>query len=381
MRVRGEGEAGHAGPGRRRQLGVDRAPVHRVEAHRVVARPGALVRVGEARLEIPVEGGAGRGRRGFERLGRRQEGEVAVERAAGAAQVGEAEALEVIVAVVVAGGAVLVGRGRVGAPLDHPEGDGGAGKLWPPPKVSGPGRVPAKGLTWPARPEAPAEGAATARRSAEHAPSMRIFVLTIVGLLFRVKPAAPGRSAYTLVGTPEVNTGTRARERRARNVPPSMRGRIAILAAALVGVAALVVVLTSGGGGSNGALQRLQQRRPQHKLPPIPGAPSVDVISPRNGARQTSGAVVVRVAVHNFRLSPQQFGQEPALDEGNIRFQLHRVPDCIDAEKAPQSARRTRSAAAGCSVAPTTIRSTRGRTASSPNGSASPANTRPGHGR
>ena len=111
--------------------------------------------------------------------------------------------------------------------------------------------------------------------------------------------------------------------------PPSMRGRIAILAAALVGVAALVVVLTSGGGGGNGALQRLQQRRPQHKLPPIPGAPSVDVISPRNGARQTSGAVVVRVAVHNFRLSPQQFGQEPALNEGNIRFQLHRVPDCI----------------------------------------------------
>ncbi len=111
--------------------------------------------------------------------------------------------------------------------------------------------------------------------------------------------------------------------------PPSMRGRIAILAVALVAAVALVVVLTSGGGGGNSALQRLQQRRPQHKLPPIPGAPSVDVISPRNGARQTSGAVVVRVVIHNFHVSPQQFGREPALDEGNIRFQLHRVPDCI----------------------------------------------------
>src|SRR6478609_3759609 len=115
-----------------------------------------------------------------------------------------------------------------------------------------------------------------------------------------------------------------------------MRGRIAIFAAALVAVAALAVVLTSSGGGGNSALQRLQQRRPQHKLPPIPGAPSVDVISPRNGARQTSGAVVVRVVIHNFRLSPRQFGREPALDEGNIRFQLHRVPDCI----APKRLRR-----------------------------------------
>jgi hypothetical protein len=118
--------------------------------------------------------------------------------------------------------------------------------------------------------------------------------------------------------------------------PPSMRGRIAILAAALVVVATLVVVLTSGGGGGNGALQRLQQRRPQHKLPPIPGAPGVDVISPRNGARQTSSAVVVRVVVHNFRLSPRQFGREPELSEGHIRFQLHRVPDCI----APKRLRR-----------------------------------------
>lgn len=108
-----------------------------------------------------------------------------------------------------------------------------------------------------------------------------------------------------------------------------MRGRIAILAAALVAAVALVVVLTSGGGGGNSALQQLEQKRPQHKLPPIPGAPGVDVISPRNGARQTSGAVVVRVTVHNFHLSPRQFGREPVLGEGHIRFQLHRVPDCI----------------------------------------------------
>ncbi len=115
-----------------------------------------------------------------------------------------------------------------------------------------------------------------------------------------------------------------------------MRGRIAILAAVLAAVA-LVVVLTSGnGGGGNSELQQLQQRRAQHKAPPIPGVPAIDVISPRNGARQTSGAVVVRVAVHNFHLAPRQFGQEPELREGHIRFQLHKVPSCI----APKRLRR-----------------------------------------
>ena len=118
--------------------------------------------------------------------------------------------------------------------------------------------------------------------------------------------------------------------------PHSMRGRIAILAAALVAVAVVVVVLTSGGGGNN-ALKELQAKHPVHKLPPIPGAPSVDVVAPRNGSRQTSGAVVVHVVVHDFRLSPGQFGREPELDEGHIRYQLHRVPNCISVKRLHQA--------------------------------------------
>ncbi len=65
----------------------------------------------------------------------------------------------------------------------------------------------------------------------------------------------------------------------------------------------------------------------------VPGQPNVDIISPRNGARQASHAVVVKVDVENFRLAPSQFGGEPQLGEGNIRFSLHRVPDCVDPVK------------------------------------------------
>ena len=115
-----------------------------------------------------------------------------------------------------------------------------------------------------------------------------------------------------------------------------MRGRIAILAATLAAAAVIIVVLTSGGGGKN-ALKELQEKHPVHKIAPIPGAPSVEVVAPRNGSRQSSGAVVVHVVVQNFRLSPGQFGREPELDEGNIRYQLHRVPNCISVQKLHQA--------------------------------------------
>lgn len=59
----------------------------------------------------------------------------------------------------------------------------------------------------------------------------------------------------------------------------------------------------------------------------------MQVISPRNGARQSSHAVVVKVKVHNFQLAPKHFGGEPLLGEGNIRFGLNRVPDCVDPVK------------------------------------------------
>lgn len=64
-----------------------------------------------------------------------------------------------------------------------------------------------------------------------------------------------------------------------------------------------------------------------------PGAPAVEIISPRNGARQTSHAAVVKVAVENFQLAPRQLGGEPQLGEGHLRFSLKRVPDCVDPKK------------------------------------------------
>jgi hypothetical protein len=102
-----------------------------------------------------------------------------------------------------------------------------------------------------------------------------------------------------------------------------MRRRAFILAATAVGVAAavLTVVLVAGGGGG----------APGQSAPSA--EPSVAVISPRNGARQSSHAVVVKVRVRNFQLAPQHFGGEPQLGEGNIRFALNRVPDCVEPVK------------------------------------------------
>ena len=65
----------------------------------------------------------------------------------------------------------------------------------------------------------------------------------------------------------------------------------------------------------------------------LPGEPSVEIVSPRNGARQTNRSVVVKAKVRNFSLAPRRFGGEPQLGEGNIRFALNRVPDCVDPVK------------------------------------------------
>lgn len=65
----------------------------------------------------------------------------------------------------------------------------------------------------------------------------------------------------------------------------------------------------------------------------VPGQPRVEIVSPRNGARQTSHAVVVKVLVENFRLAPLQFGRDPRLGEGHLRFSLKRVPDCVYPKK------------------------------------------------
>lgn len=102
-----------------------------------------------------------------------------------------------------------------------------------------------------------------------------------------------------------------------------MRAGIAILAALGAVAAAVLVVVLAGGDGNEPAAQAA----------PVDAEPSVEVISPRNGARQSARAVVVKVRLGNFRLAPSHFGSEPQLGEGHIRFALNRVPDCVDPAK------------------------------------------------
>jgi hypothetical protein len=112
-----------------------------------------------------------------------------------------------------------------------------------------------------------------------------------------------------------------------------MRAKTPILAAigALV-AAVLVLALVVDDGGDTSAASAVVE---------VPGAPSVAFISPRNGAVQRGTAVVVKAEVENFELAPRHFGGEPMLGQGNIRFSLNRVPDCVDPaklQKAEESA-------------------------------------------
>lgn len=104
-----------------------------------------------------------------------------------------------------------------------------------------------------------------------------------------------------------------------------MRARNAILVVlAVAAVAAALILLLDTGEGSAG-------RGGKHMA--VPGEPSVEIVSPRNGARQLSHAVVVKVNVHDFHLAPAHFGGEPLLGEGHIRFGLNRVPNCVEPSK------------------------------------------------
>jgi hypothetical protein len=83
-----------------------------------------------------------------------------------------------------------------------------------------------------------------------------------------------------------------------------MRARTATVAAVLLAAAALAAAVAFGGRATP---------EPATAEARVPGEPSVEIISPRNGARQTSHAVVVKVAVENFELAPRQLGGEPQL--------------------------------------------------------------------
>jgi hypothetical protein len=103
-----------------------------------------------------------------------------------------------------------------------------------------------------------------------------------------------------------------------------MRTRTATLAAVALAAVAIALALVFGGTQSPEAAEAEAE---------VPGLPTVEIVSPRNGARQTSHAVVVKVTVENFELAPGQLGGEPQLGEGHLRFSLKRVPDCVDPKK------------------------------------------------
>lgn len=103
-----------------------------------------------------------------------------------------------------------------------------------------------------------------------------------------------------------------------------MQTRTATLAAVALTAAAVALALAFGGK---------QSPDPAKAEEGTPGEPTVEIISPRNGARQTSHAVVIKVAIENFQLAPRQLGAEPQLGEGHLRFSLKRVPDCVDPKK------------------------------------------------
>ena len=104
-----------------------------------------------------------------------------------------------------------------------------------------------------------------------------------------------------------------------------MRLRKATLAALLLTGAAVAAAIVFG--GSKGT------ERATAAVEGAPGEPQVSIVSPRNGEVQANHAVVVKVDLENFQLAPLNFGGEPELGEGSIRFSLNRVPNCVDPQK------------------------------------------------
>lgn len=104
-----------------------------------------------------------------------------------------------------------------------------------------------------------------------------------------------------------------------------MGARNASLAAVALAAVTIALALVFGGSESS--------ERAQAEEPGAAGEPAVEIISPRNGARQKSHAAVVKVEVRNFQLAPRRLGGEPQLGQGHIRFSLNRVPDCVDPKK------------------------------------------------
>jgi hypothetical protein len=104
-----------------------------------------------------------------------------------------------------------------------------------------------------------------------------------------------------------------------------MRLRKATFAALVLAGAAVAAAIAFGGGEKTEGASAAEEARP--------GEPMVSIVSPRNGEVQPNHAVVVKVNLENFELAPSKFGGEPEIGEGNMRFSLNRVPNCVDPKK------------------------------------------------
>lgn len=98
----------------------------------------------------------------------------------------------------------------------------------------------------------------------------------------------------------------------------------------------LAAILLVGGAVASAVLVKGEERHVVETE--VPGAPYIDVISPRDGSKPDEHAVVVKIRVHNFKLAPTKFGKAPELGEGNIRFSLNKVPDTVDESEAEEAA-------------------------------------------
>jgi hypothetical protein len=108
-----------------------------------------------------------------------------------------------------------------------------------------------------------------------------------------------------------------------------MRVRRATIAALLLCAAAVAAALVFASGQDNRVTVATSDS--------VAGQPSISIISPRNGSRQYAHAAVVKVSIENFRLAPKQFGKDPQLGQGSLRFALNRIPDCVDPVKLEQA--------------------------------------------
>ena len=325
--------------------------VDRIELAPSSSRAGRSRRRGRSRAGTARRARTPADRRGEDssRFGRRQEGEVAVEGAAGPAQVGEAEAFEVVVAVVIAARA-RSRRGRCRGSTGPCRRERVApGKLWPPPKVPGPGLVPAKRSTWSARSAADAGGAATQGRAQGRAERWNFRLRDCRPALAEMS-ASPAECRH--VSRLPLRSTRRLRYQRAagRIVFRLNAGQDRHSRGRRRGAVALVVVLDSGGGRQECAAANCSAKAGAQTPPDPRRTECRDHLAAQRRQCRPAARSSSRSPSKTSSLSPHHSAASPSSDEGHIRFQLHRVPNCVAPKKLQPGDRqpaRQRQAARG----------------------------------